>query len=261
MTHFNISFAGAGRVAGAICREMFRSGITIHQIVSQSESEGKPLAEECKAEWSSNLEFNDRNQVVIVAVPDHKLIQVLQNIKCNEKCIVAHTTGSYGLEVFPARLKRRGVFYPLQTFSKGRKIDFANLPFLLEASDTATGEILNHLAAAIGGKVHYTDALKRRMVHLSAVFFNNFTNYMLTAGRTISDHADLPPGLFEPLIRETVFKALETDPEVSQTGPAVRNDINTIEMHMKLLSFSPELQDLYREVTDSIIRHYQKNRG
>lgn len=261
MTHFNISFAGAGRVAGAISREMFRSGITIDQIVSESASEGKPLADECKAKWSSELSFSDRNQVVIVAVPDHKLIDVLAAIKCNGKCIVAHTAGSFGLEIFPARLEKRGVFYPLQTFSKGRLVDFKNLPFLIEASDKESIEILDYLAVAIGGKVHHADAEKRRMVHLAAVFFNNFTNYMLTAGRNVADHAGLPPEIFEPLIRETICKALEKGPEGSQTGPAVRNDLNTIEMHMKLLSFSPELQHLYGEVTDSIIRYYQKKRG
>jgi len=260
MTHFNISFAGAGRVAGAICREMFRSGIKIEQIVSESGSDGKLLADECKAQWSSDLSFNDRNQVVIVAVPDHKLKDVLSAIKCNEKCLVAHTAGSYGLEVFPSRLKKTGVFYPLQTFSKGRTVDLKNLPFLLETSDKESGEILSHLAVAIGGKVHFTDSVKRRMVHLAAVFFNNFTNYMLTAGTEIAERADLSPSIFEPLIKETIFKSLEIGPEISQTGPAVRNDLNTIEMHLKLLSFSTELQDLYREVTNSIIRHYQKNR-
>ena len=260
MTHFNISFAGAGRVAGALCREMFRSGIKIRQIVSESASDGKPLADECMAEWSSELSFSDKTHVVIVAVPDHKLIEVLSAVKCSEKCIVAHTAGSYGLEVFPAGLKRKGVFYPLQTFSKGRTVDFKNLPFLLESSDKESDEVLGNLAVTIGGKVHNADSGKRKMVHLAAVFFNNFTNYMLTAGSEIANRTDLSPALFEPLIRETIFKALENGPEGSQTGPAVRNDLNTIEMHLELLSFSPELQNLYRELTDSIIRHYTKLR-
>jgi len=258
MIHYNISFAGAGRVAGALCREMFRSGIKIRQIVSDSGSDGKPLAGECNAVWSSELSFSDQNHAVIVAVPDHKLKDVLTTIKCNERCVVAHTAGSYGLDVFPAGLKRKGVFYPLQTFSKGRAVDFKNLPFLLESSDEESGEILSNLAVTIGGKVHYADSGKRKMVHLAAVFFNNFTNYMLTAGTEIANRSDLSPAIFEPLIRETIFKALGNGPEGSQTGPAVRNDINTIEMHLKLLSFSPELQNLYREITDSIIRHYTK---
>ena len=260
MIHFTISFAGAGRVAGALCREMFRSGIKIRQIVSESVSDGKPLADECMAVWSSELSFDDNNHVVIVAVPDHKLKDVLSAIKCSENCVVAHTAGSYGLDVFPAGIKRKGVFYPLQTFSKGRAVDFKNLPFLLESSDKESGDILSNLAVTIGGKVHYTDSGKRKMVHLAAVFFNNFTNYMVTAGSEIANRADISPDIFEPLIRETIFKALENGPERSQTGPAVRNDINTIEMHLKLLSFSPELQNLYREITDSIIRHYTKLR-
>lgn len=259
MIHFNISFAGAGRVAGALCREMFRSGIKIRQIVSESVSDGKPLADECMAEWSPELSFSGQNNIVIVAVPDHKLKDVLATIRCSDNCIVAHTAGSYGLEVFPAGMKRKGVFYPLQTFSKGRTVDFRNLPFLLESSDSKTAEMLADLAVKIGGEVHFADSSKRKMVHLAAVFFNNFTNYMLTAGTEIANRAGLSPSIFEPLIKETISKALENGPSGSQTGPAVRNDLNTIEMHLELLSFSPELQNLYRELSESITRHYTKN--
>jgi predicted short-subunit dehydrogenase-like oxidoreductase (DUF2520 family) len=258
MTQYNISFAGAGRVAGALCREMFRSGLKIRQVVSESESDGRPLADECKALWSSELSFSNYNHVVIVAVPDHKLSDVLSSVECPEKCVVAHTAGSYGLEVFPDKFKRTGVFYPLQTFSKGRTVNFRDLPFLIESSGNDARKILSDLALSIGGKVHYIDSERRKMVHLAAVFMNNFTNYMLTAGTEISAYAGLSTAIFEPLIRETVAKALDNGPEESQTGPAIRNDLNTIEMHLKLLSFSPELQNLYREMTDSIIKHYKK---
>ena len=260
MALYDISFAGAGRVAGALCREMFRSGIRIRQVVSESEADGRSLADECKAEWSSELSFSVHNHAVIVAVPDHKLRDVLSSIKCPGKCVIAHTAGSYGLEMFPRTLKRTGVFYPLQTFSKGRAVNFTDLPFFIEASEKDAGKILNDLALSIGGKVHYIDNEKRKMVHLAAVFLNNFTNYMLTAGIEITERAGLSPSIFEPLIRETIVKALENGPEESQTGPAVRNDLETIEMHLKLLSFSPELQKLYRGITDSIFKHYEKRR-
>jgi predicted short-subunit dehydrogenase-like oxidoreductase (DUF2520 family) len=96
------------------------------------------------------------------------------------------------------------------------------------------------------------------MVHLAAVFINNFTNYMLTAGSEMASKAGLSLNMFEPLIRETIDKALDNGPEKSQTGPAIRNDLNTVEMHLELLSFSPELQKIYREMTNSIIKHYKK---
>lgn len=258
MTRYNLSFAGAGRVAGALCNEMYRSGNKILQVVSESETDGKPLARRCNALWSPELTFDESNDIIIVAVPDNKLEEVLSAIECSEHTVVAHTAGSYGLEVFPARLKNTGVFYPLQTFSKGRRISFKNLPVFLEASRPGTGEILKNLAESIDGRVHFIDNEHRKMLHLSAVFVNNFTNHILTAGKEIALKTGLSFDLLIPLIKETVSKALANGPENSQTGPAVRNDLNTIKKHLELLSFSPELQNIYREVTKSIINYYKR---
>jgi predicted short-subunit dehydrogenase-like oxidoreductase (DUF2520 family) len=258
MKHLNLSFAGAGRVAGALCMKMHYSGYRIIQIVSNSESDGKPLAISCNAAWSSDLSFTAESEIIIVAVPDHKLEEVLSRIKCSENSIVAHTAGSFGLELFPGKIKRKGVFYPLQTFSRGRETDFNQLPFLIEASDEGSAELLGSLAEQIGGRSYFVDSESRRIVHLSAVFVNNFTNFMLTAGKDISSKAELPFSILEPLIKETISKALDNGPEISQTGPAIRNDQNTIEKHLELLSFSPDLQNLYSEVTKAIINHYKK---
>jgi predicted short-subunit dehydrogenase-like oxidoreductase (DUF2520 family) len=238
--------------------ELYRCGFKILQIVSESENNGKLLADTCNASWSSELIYRDQNDIIIVAVPDHRLNEILAQIKCTNDTIVAHTAGSFGLEVFPAHIKKAGVFYPLQTFSKGRSIRFKDLPFLLEASGKETAEVLECLAVTIGGKVHFLSLDQRKMLHLSAVFVNNFTNYMLTAGEEITAKAGLSFELLVPLIKETVAKALETGPGKSQTGPAVRNDLNTIEKHIELLSFSPELQTIYSEITKSIIKHYKR---
>lgn len=258
MVRYNLSFAGAGRVAGALCMKMHHSGMKILKVVSETETSGKPLAGSCNAEWSEMLTFQETNDIIIVAVPDHRLMEVTMNIRCHENTIVAHTAGSYGLEVFPASIKRKGVFYPLQTFTKGRNIGFKDLPFLLEASDAESEGKLKKLAESIGGKALFIDNEGRKALHLAAVFVNNFTNHMLVAGKELTSKAGLPFNLLEPLILETISKALENGPEVSQTGPAVRNDIDTIEKHLNLLSFSPELQNIYREVTLSIIKSYKK---
>ena len=254
MVRYNLSFAGAGRVAGALCMEMHRSGMKIRQIISETGTGGKPLAGSCNAEWSKSLDFHDSNDIIIVAVPDHRLKEVIENIRCNEKTIVAHTAGSYGLDVFPASIKRKGVFYPLQTFTKGRNIVFRDLPFLLEASDDDTAETLKNLTGSIGGKAWFIDIERRKILHLAAVFVNNFTNHMLATGKKLTSKANLPFDILEPLIMETISKALEYGPDISQTGPAIRNDAATIEKHLNLLSFSPELQSVYREVTRSIMK-------
>jgi len=259
MIQYNISFAGAGRVGVALCKELYHAGFRIDRIVSESENSGRLFADSCKASWSTDLIFPDSTDVIIVAVPDHSLKNVLDNIRCRPETLVAHTAGSIGLDVFPEKIKRKGIFYPLQTFSKERKVVFKDLPFLLESSDKKSSVILENLAGSIGGKVHFVDTEHRRMLHLAAVFVCNFTNHMLTAGKEVAFNAGFPFEVLGPLVRETISKAMDTGPENSQTGPAVRNDQNTIEKHLELLSFSPELQRIYSEMTRSIIKYYKKS--
>jgi predicted short-subunit dehydrogenase-like oxidoreductase (DUF2520 family) len=253
----SISFAGAGKVAESLCLELFHSGYRIDIIVSETEASGKILARSCKATWSPYLKFPDSTRIIIVAVPDHKLQTVLQSINCNVETVVAHTAGSFGLGVFPDRIKLKGVLYPLQTFSKNRKISFTDIPFLLEASDDESSAVLRSLAESVSGNVQFVSSEQRKILHLAAIFVNNFTNHMLTLGKSIASKEDLEFEILAPLIKETITKAMEFGPENSQTGPAVRHDKNTIEKHLELLSYSTELQRIYSEMTQSIIDYYK----
>ena len=258
MFQHNISFAGAGKVAAALCGKIYETGIKVDLIVSPHEERGRSLAESCEASWSSVPEFPGSTDIIIVAVPDHRLRSVLENLRCPADALVVHTAGSIGLDVFPDHITKKGVFYPLQTFSTERKVDFKALPLLLESSDRQSAAILEELAASIGGKNYFVSTEQRIMIHLAAVFICNFTNHMLTGGKQVAEKAGVPFEIFFPLLRETVLKAMDIGPEKSQTGPAVRNDHNTIEKHMELLSFSPELQKIYREITKSINNYHNK---
>jgi len=235
------------------------SGCKIQKIVTKGGKSGPALALLCNASWSPEYNFSDSEDLIIVAVPDDKLSEILTRIKCQVKTVVAHTAGSLGLDVFPASLKHTGVFYPLQTFSENRNISFRDLPLFLEASDAYSSGILKEVAESIGSKGHFIDTEQRRLLHLAAVFACNFTNHMLTAGKQITEKAGFSFKVLEPLINETVVKALEAGPEHSQTGPAYRSDKGTIKRHIDLLSFSPELLGIYKEVTKSIMKFY-KNR-
>jgi len=257
MNQQRISFAGAGRVGGALCRGLFRTGFRIDLIASKTAGSGRFLAESCSAYWSSDLIFPDTTDIIIVAVPDHRLKGVLEAIRCQPGTLIAHTAGSIGLDIFPEQDNPKGIIYPLQTFSQGRDVSFIDLPFLIEASDEHSSLILKNLVESIGGKVHFVDTERRRILHLAAVFVCNFTNHMITEGKDISARAGFSFEVLKPLINETISKALTIGPDNSQTGPAIRNDRNTIKKHFELLSFSPELQSLYKEVTMSIIKYYK----
>ena len=259
MASYNISFAGAGRVASALCMELSAAGHKIDLIVSESEKSCSTLAESCNAKWSRTLAFPESSDLIIVSVPDHRLKEVLSDLSCAPDTVVVHTAGSIGLNVFPATLPLSGVLYPLQTFSKERKVNFSDIPFFIEASAGNTLGLLSAIVESLGGKPYNVDSEHRILLHLAAVFTCNFTNHMLTAGNDIAEKAGFSLDVLRPLLIETIQKAIELGPEKSQTGPALRNDNNTIEKHLDLLSFSPEFQTVYKEVSRSIAGYYKKS--
>lgn len=258
MPGFNISFAGAGKVASALCRKAYKSGHGIVQIVSPGEKTGRLLAASCGAKWSDRLDFGNDTDLVIVAVPDSRLEEVLSAVSCPVKAVVAHTAGSFGLEVFPSGIEHKGIFYPLQTFTLNREPDFRKINFFIETSDNYSTALLSQFAESLGSNVRPSTTGQRTILHIAAVFACNFTNHMLTAAKEVVSKSEMPFEVLEPLIRETLNKAMEMGPENSQTGPAVRNDLVTVRKHLDKLSFSPELQQLYRLITDSIINYYNK---
>lgn len=254
-----ISFAGAGRVAGALCRKLYKSNYKIGLIVSETKENGEFLANSCDTAWSQDLYYPDSTNLIIVSVPDHKLKSVLDKLVCQPDTLVVHTAGSIGLDIFPENIKNRGVFYPLQTFSKDHEITFQDVPIFIEASDSDSSDTLKKIAESIGGKVYCVDTKNRIMLQLAAVFVCNFTNHMLTTGKEVALKAGFTFDVLVPLLTETISKAIILGPENSQTGPAVRHDNNTIEKHLELLSYSPELQKIYNEMSQSIIKYYQKS--
>lgn len=242
-----------------MCREMHNAMFKIDMIVSESEERGRTLAAICNADWSDKLSFPDSTEVIIVAVPDSRLKGVLNKIECRDETLIAHTAGSMGLDVFPDRIIRKGVFYPLQTFSHNRKIGFKDLPVFIEASDNYSSELLGGIADSLGAKKYFTGSEHRRMLHLAAVFVCNFANHMLTQGKFLAQRSGFSFEELKPIIRETFQKAIEEGPENSQTGPAMRNDINTIEKHLELLSSDPDLQNIYRDISRSIFNYHIKS--
>ncbi|MBK9390903.1 MAG: DUF2520 domain-containing protein [Bacteroidetes bacterium] len=253
-----VSFVGAGRVGSVMCRELFKNGFVIDTIISASETGGQALANECKASWTSKLTIPETTDIVIVAVPDRKLKSILGRLKCKPETIVAHTAGSIGLDIFPDGIVNRGVIYPLQTFSHNRKVNFRDLPVFIESSNTETSSVLAEIAGRLGARIYYADTEHRRKLHLAAVFACNFTNHMMTLGKELAENAGYTFEEMKPLIQETFVKAFEAGPENSQTGPAVRNDKNTVRKHLELLSFDRDLQIIYRKISKSIYKYHKK---
>jgi len=252
----NIVIVGAGRVGTSLSKALDRSGHNILRIISRSTEKAEKLANVLGSGYGKDLTIPEDCEVVIVAVNDDAIHGVMKKLKAPDKTVIAHTAGSVGLEVFGSDIVNYGVFYPLQTFTDGRDFNFREIPVFIEGNNDHTSSLLRSLAASVSETVIYLISEKRKYLHLAAVFVCNFVNHMYYAGKEISGQAGMEFKVLLPLLEETMEKASDLGPEKSQTGPAVRNDKKTIEKHLDLLSFSPDLHKIYQVITDSIIKKY-----
>lgn len=191
----------------------------------------------------------------IIAVSDNSIAEVSKNLPFTNKLVV-HTSGSVGLEDLDAK-NRKGVFYPLQTFSKSKEVDFKDIPFCLETENETDYRLLETVANSLSDKVFKINSEQRKALHVSAVFVNNFVNHLYQIGNDICIENNIPFEILQPLILETANKVVTLSPKDAQTGPAKRNDTQTINAHLNFLSDTTQ-KEIYKILTKSIIDNGKK---
>ncbi len=193
--------------------------------------------------------------VVIIAVTDGAIDLVYQELPFTSQLIV-HTSGTFSLEALTNK-NRTGVFYPLQTFSKSKEIDFKTIPICIEAQNENDYKTLECVAHAISNSVHRINAKQRLSLHVAAVYVCNFTNYMYTIGNDICNLNNLSFEILKPLIQETANKIMLLSPAMAQTGPAIRKDTGTLKTHLDFLT-NDNQKEIYKLLTKSIIDNGNK---
>ena len=249
---------GSGNVATHLSIAFYQAGFKILQVYSRNLGNARELANKIGANFTSDLaKINDNSDLYLFAISDSAIQSVLENKNWTGKILV-HTAGSISIEIFKPYSENFGVIYPLQTFSKKRDIDISNVPFFIEASSQGIADTLESLVKKIS-KIIYSISFKdREILHLAAVFANNFSNHMFAVAAEILKKHNLPFDYLKPLIEETSLKAIELGPTAAQTGPAIRANPDVMQKHITLLENETELQNLYKFISDNIIK-YHKN--
>lgn len=202
---------------------------------------------------NSDHRYFEDVDVIIICVSDDVIEAVSKHFEKIPKLIV-HTSGSISVNAIRDGA-RSGVFYPLQTFSKKRQVDFKNIPICLEANESKDMELLKKMASSISDTVNEIDSKQRKAIHLAAVFANNFSNHLYQIGSEICEEGKVPFDLLKPLIAETAAKIETLNPIEAQTGPARRNDMETIKKHLVQLQ-NIKHKELYSTLTESIQNTY-----
>lgn len=261
MKSLRIAILGTGNVAWHLARTLENKGHVISHIYDREIDKAEKFAlDYFNASTSDSLDLADINAALfIMAIADDSIEEVAQELKLPAEATLAHTSGTIPLNSLGyAQTHNIGVFYPLQTFSKGKDLDFADIPICIEGESDETVELLRGIANSISSSVHLLDSNQRKAIHLSAVFACNFTNHMFSISKGILESNSLDFDLLKPLIVETLNKSFDIGPENAQTGPAKRGDMETLDKQFESLSNDPQVADIYKLISQNIIDFYEE---
>jgi predicted short-subunit dehydrogenase-like oxidoreductase (DUF2520 family) len=251
MTIRSATILGSGNVAFHLGKVLVQNGIPVDAVYSYNKDHAAALAKELHTKAFSdvtNLPLS--SDLYIIAVKDGAIEEVSNRLP-EVNGLVVHTSGNTSLDLL-LKHNHRGVFYPLQTLSKYSEVNFAHVPILLESKQQEDLEILKQLADTIGAQSYEVDSDKRKVVHVAAVFANNFSNHLYGIAQQILTTNNLSFDMLKPLILETANKVQTHNPHEVQTGPAIRNDIQTMEMHLKLIEAMPQYKEIYEILSRGI---------
>lgn len=246
----DIAILGSGNVAHHLIRYVQNSlSLNLQQIYARN-PEKVIISGLDVSKIITDLDQLQEADLYIIAVSDDAIGELSDRLPFENRLVV-HTSGTAPLEVLNAK-NRRGVFYPLQTFSKTKEVDFKTIPMCLEAGTDNDFETIKYIAEQFSDFVYQISSAQRKSIHVSAVFVNNFVNHMYVLGNKICDEHNIPFQILKPLIKETADKIVSLKPIDAQTGPALRRDSKTIEKHLAFLDENIHLKNLYLTLTESI---------
>lgn len=245
-----VSIIGSGNVAQHLISAFQKAeSVQLVQVMARTKEKVMHLLD--TSQIVTDFQQLQEVDLYIIAVTDEAIAEVSRQIPFHHK-LVAHTSGSIAMKALSDN-HRKAVFYPLQTFSKNKTVDFKMIPIALEGEHTEDYKIIEAVAKSISNQVFLIDSEQRRALHVAAVFVNNFTNHLYQISADICKEHQLSFEILKPLIEETTAKIMVLSPSEAQTGPAKRKDQLTIDAHLSLLNENQKA--IYTLLTQSIQNH------
>lgn len=252
-----ISIAGTGNVAFNLAPALYKAGFEIRCILGRNPENTAELASMVQARPVRTVDEIDADtELLILALPDQVIPGFSLSIKNAGMFngIMAHTSGSQSLGAITQHHAGGGVFYPLQSFTKLTRPEFSGVPICIEGATPLISSSLVMVAKALSGDVRLIDTGQRALIHLAAVFASNFSNYMYSVADCLLAKSTVDPDILIPLIRETAMRIHGGDAANLQTGPAVRRDWSTIDMHLSMLRNNPDIREIYKTISELIVK-------
>lgn len=251
---------GAGNVATHLGLAIKSAGMDVVQVWSRTLASASQLGEKLGCGFTTDIDdVVPDADLFIISVTDDALSGVVQALcPSRRNAVFVHTAGSMPMECFCGYADSYGVLYPMQTFSKAKEIEFRKVPVFVEASSNDVMHKIEAFAEKLSDTIYRLDGEGRKWLHLAAVFACNFSNYCCSVAYDILQKRGIPFSVMMPLVAETAGKLSVLTPHEAQTGPAARGDVRLVEEQEKLLACDESLAQIYRLMSQGIMRNRNK---
>ena len=252
-----VVLVGSGNAASGLSVLIQKAGHEIVQVVSRNIEHARALALRYNAAAASLTEpqFAPAD-IYIVALADAALNSIEKITGFKNKLIV-HTAGSVSIDILRNNSSTYGVLYPLQSLTKLQE-HVPEIPFLIEGNTKETLHRIMEFARTLSENVTPANDTERLHYHIAAVFVGNFTNHLYSIAENYCDKEKINFKNLLPLINEVTSRINTNSPKDVQTGPAIREDIFTLNRHLQALSTHTDLKYLYLKLSESILKLHEK---
>lgn len=253
----SVVVVGAGNLATSLALAMYHKGIKVLQVMNRTKGRGEKLAKRVSAKFTDDFRKADFSADLFILAVSDSAISGLAGCLGLTRQLLVHTSGSTGISCLEGRSENYGVLYPLQTFSVSRPSGFSGVPLCIESNSREGEEKLLSLGRRMGGNVHLITSAQRKVLHMTAVFASNFSNFMYAIAEDLLLKHDIPFSLLRPLILQTARNSRHEDIFKRQTGPAIREDGIVMDEQMEMLSKDEDYREIYELISKSIIKYKQ----
>lgn len=246
----NILLIGSGNIATHLALNIDKEKYHIVQVFGRSKKNTESLAKKINSDWTIDVSKIEKADITIIAINDDSIKNILKSLPNNA---TVHTSGSTSIDVFKGHFEDYGVLYPLQTFNKDVDLNLKEVPFFIEANNQKFEKDLNELSNSFSNKTYLLDSHKRKQLHIAAVFSCNFSNHMFVIAKNLVEKENINYSVLLPLIKQTLSKLENLNPQNTQTGPAIRNDKLIINEHINSIK-EDNLKEIYSLISQNIIK-------
>ena len=247
----NVIIIGTGNVSHHICKAIEKTkNLKLTQLLGRKKDLPKNFNQSIS--YCHNIKKIKKADFYIICVNDDAILKISNELNVDTNSIVVHSSGSTNMDQL-SKHQNHGVIYPLQTFSKSKETNFKDIPIIIEGNSSLILDKIKKVSKLLSKKVVVCNYDQRTLIHISAVFTNNFSNYMYIIAEKILKSQNIDVNILYPLIKETADKLNYLSPKEAQTGPAIRNDEITIQKHLNLLK-ETKYFEIYNNLTKEIIK-------